>query len=78
MFLGLRKTRGISAKRFCDIFGKPVLEVYGAQIEKLCKEGLLEISGDDIRLTEHGIDVSNTVFVEFLDPDFFHGHPIEL
>ncbi len=69
MFLGLRETSGVSSQRFREIFGRPVLDVYGKQIEKLCREGLLEIEGDRIRLTEHGIDVSNAVFVDFLDPD---------
>lgn len=69
MFLGLRKTEGISIQKFQDIFGKPITEVYGKQIDKLFKEGLLEIDRGYIRLTKHGIDVSNAVFVEFLDPE---------
>ncbi len=69
MFLGLRETRGISIQKFQDAFGKPIAEVYGKQIEKLCQEGLLEEEGGYIRLTKHGIDVSNAVFVEFLEPE---------
>lgn len=69
MFLGLRETKGISVQKFQDAFGKPIAEVYGKQIEKLCQEGLLEEEGGYIRLTKHGIDVSNAVFVEFLEPE---------
>lgn len=68
MFLGLRKTEGISVQGFMETFGKSIFDIYGKELEKLKSEGLLEVTADAVRLTERGIDVSNTVFVEFLDP----------
>lgn len=67
MFLGLRKMDGISQRRFLQNFGKDINRIYGLQIQKLIEEGLLERVGDNLRLTEHGIDVSNYVFAEFLN-----------
>ena len=66
MFLGLRKMQGVSRTRFEHCFGNPIEEVYGDALNKLTEEGLLEIEGDHIRLTKRGIDVSNSVFCEFL------------
>lgn len=66
MFLGLRKMEGVSRKEFQRYFQVEMEEIYGRQMEKLEKEGLLESGGDRIFLTERGIDVSNAVFVEFL------------
>jgi len=66
MFLGLRMMNGISRRKFRKAFGKEIEEVYGKQIEKLKKLLLLEENGDRIHLTEKGIDVSNSVFVEFM------------
>lgn len=66
MFLGLRMMKGISQEKFSVEFGVNIEEVYGEQIEKLKKLELLEENGDRIYLTEKGIDISNSVFVEFM------------
>lgn len=66
MFLGLRKTDGISVSDFFNTFGRHVKEVYKAVIDKNISYGLLEMSGDRLFLTRHGIDVSNIVMAEFL------------
>lgn len=66
MFLGLRKTEGISPEDFGRKFGKTLSEVYGEQIRNLERQGLLEACGGRIRLTERGIDISNYVFAEFI------------
>lgn len=68
MFLGLRKTAGISKKRFLRTFGVEFDTVYGSIVGKLEEEGLLCIRGDQVFLSGRGIDLSNQVFVEFLDP----------
>ena len=41
-------------------------DVYGEILDKLEEEQLLEFSGDRIRLTHRGMDVSNCVLAEFL------------
>lgn len=66
MFLGLRETKGISISGFEELYRQSIFDVYGTQIRKLMDGGLLEMSGDRIRLTERGIDVSNLVFLEFM------------
>lgn len=68
MFLGLRKTKGISAKEFRKQFGKTITDVYGKELKKLESENLLVRAGDRIYLTERGTDISNAVFIRFLDP----------
>ena len=69
MFLGLRMMEGISCLEFEQQFGKSLKEVYGTQIAKLEKQGLLRYHQETDRyaLTLQGIDVSNQVFVEFID-----------
>ena len=41
-------------------------EVYGLILQKMKEEGLMEQAGDNWRLTERGIDISNYVMSEFL------------
>lgn len=65
MFLGLRLTEGVSRQAFRDAFGSEVEEIYGKVLNKLCGQGLLE-TGESIRLTPFGRDVSNYVMAEFL------------
>lgn len=69
MFLGLRMMEGVSFVEFEKQFGKTLQEVYGVQIAKLEKQGLLKYNQETGRyaLTLQGIDVSNQVFVEFIE-----------
>lgn len=69
MFLGLRETEGVSASRFKELAGRDFMDVYGRPFAKMEKEGLMYFQGDQIALTKYGVDVSNAVFVEFLEPD---------
>lgn len=66
MFLGLRCMEGIRFREFEKQFGLSIEEVYGQQIRELTGQGLLETEKDVLRLTEHGIDVSNYVFEKFI------------
>ena len=66
MFLGLRKTAGISVDDFRKAFGREIRAVYGEQMRKLEEQRLIEYSGNRVRLTERGIDISNYVFSEFM------------
>lgn len=72
LFLGLRMCRGVSVKGFYESFGKNLEQVYGQVIEKHIKNGLLEQVVYDkevwFRLTEAGMDVSNYVMADFLEP----------
>lgn len=66
IFLGLRKMRGISIIEFEKKFGKTLQECYGKNIERMQQADLVEISGDYLKLTQKGIDISNYVFAEIL------------
>ncbi len=66
MFLGLRLVQGVSVQEFRNEFGREIGDVYGEVIDKYLGLGLLEYSGDYLRLTDKGLDVSNTVMAEFL------------
>lgn len=66
MFLGLRRTEGVSGSRFLERFGQNMWNVYGDVIKKLEAEGLVTVDHPVVRLTELGIDVSNRVFAAFL------------
>lgn len=66
MFLGLRKTEGIDKERFCNVFGVDYDGVYGGITETLAQKGFLHVEGNQVRLTDLGIDVSNVVLAEFL------------
>lgn len=66
MFLGLRLTAGIYAADFRRMFGEEIEAVYGAVLERLTGQGLLERTAGGWRLSEWGLDVSNCVLAEFL------------
>ena len=68
MFLGLRMKDGVSFQRFQNIFGISLIKVYGKVIEKHVQEGLLQATEDHVFLTLKGIDVSNYVMADFLEP----------
>lgn len=66
MFLGLRMINGVSKKDFFEIFHKNMREVYGTIIDDFLKKKLLIESGDQIKLSKKGVDLSNYVMAEFL------------
>jgi oxygen-independent coproporphyrinogen-3 oxidase len=68
MFLGLRMEKGVSFQRFQEVFGVGLMKVYGKVIEKHVQEGLLQIKKDQVFLTLKGMDVSNYVMADFLEP----------
>ena len=66
MFLGLRMTNGVSKTKFMEVFGLSMDSVYGEVLTRLCDKKLIETEGDFVRLSTLGLDVSNSVWVEFL------------
>ena len=68
MFLGLRMKEGVSFQRFQNIFGISLIKVYGKVIEKHVQEGLLQVTEGHVFLTLRGMDVSNYVMADFLEP----------
>lgn len=67
MMLGLRLVReGVTFDRFQQRHGRPMQEIFGAEIERLARRGLLEQLPDRVRLTRQARLVGNQVFAVFL------------
>lgn len=66
IFLKLRTQRGMNFREFKQRFGTDVRALFNAQLKKLKENGLIENDEKNLWLTEKGIDLSNSVFVEFL------------
>ncbi len=66
IILGLRLTEGIDTEEFRHRFGRGIFDIYGIQIKELTDRGLLECRGSRLALSSKGLDLANSVFVEFL------------
>ena len=66
MFLGLRRTAGISEIEFTSRFQVDIHSVYGPVLDRYTAEGLLIHEGYRYRFSDHGFDVSNQVLSDFL------------
>lgn len=66
MFLGLRKSNGVSRSLFQKKFGKSLENVYGETLQSLIKDGLVMQLDDTVKLTERGVYRGNDVFQQFL------------
>ncbi len=64
MFLGLRKTEGVSISKFTTLFNISPLEKYKLVLEKY--KNFIEIKNDRIFLNTNGIDISNQIFVDMI------------
>jgi oxygen-independent coproporphyrinogen-3 oxidase len=69
MFLGLRKTDGVSKGKFSEKFHVPLTDVFSEQINKLVNLGLIVNDEQAIRLTNKGKLLGNEVFQEFIGLD---------
>ena len=68
MFLGLRKTAGISPKGFDECFGQGMFKAkYLDLVESFAKKELMEeCPNGNWKLTDKGVDVSNIVLADML------------
>lgn len=67
LMVGLRLVQsGVVRADFYSRFQRSVDEVFGAEIRDLVVKGLLEDTGDSIRLTRRGRLLGNLVFMEFV------------
>ncbi|MDM5293843.1 radical SAM family heme chaperone HemW [Peribacillus simplex] len=66
MFLGLRKTEGVSLEIFKNKFFVEMTEIFRKPLEEESAKGLLKIEGGFVRLTERGKLLGNEVFQSFL------------
>lgn len=66
MMLGLRKIDGVDIKEFERIFQINPIVKYCKKLDKLNREGLIEIDENNIKLSNKGIDLANLVWEEFV------------
>ena len=66
MFLGLRKKSGVSKARFEEKFGTSFEDLYGQVVRDLCHKGLLQVEGQQIRMTKKGLFLGDTVAERFI------------
>ena len=67
MMLGLRLDGGITVEEFTERFGVLPSGVYGDTLAELESAGLLDTTGDAIKLTSRGRLLGNEVFSRFFD-----------
>jgi oxygen-independent coproporphyrinogen-3 oxidase len=66
IFLGLRRTSGISLSAFRERFGVEFDSLFADETRSLIERKLLQRSGDVLKLTQLGLDLSNVVFLEYV------------
>ncbi len=66
MLLGLRMIEGVNIQDFKNKFVQNPIYLFHKELEKLVKEGLLEIDLNQIKLTSKGLDFANLVWEEFI------------
>jgi len=67
MMLGLRLAEGVSKTTFVQRHGVTVESVFGATMDRLVKQQLLDVQADRIRIPHRVWPLGNVVFEQFLD-----------
>lgn len=67
IMLSSRMNHGISEKRFKELHGVSVEKCYGNCLKRLEQNGLLKYSQHCWKLTRYGMDVQNSILLEFMD-----------
>ncbi|MBE0449810.1 MAG: radical SAM family heme chaperone HemW [Clostridia bacterium] len=67
VILGLRLNEGLNIPQLNERYGMDFLSENEAVISKLTAQGLIQITGDILKLTLKGIDLSNQVFLAFMN-----------
>jgi len=65
IFTGLRLAKGLDLLALEDDLHVPVRTRYAAQVRRLCEQGLAELDGSTLRLTEVGLDLHSEVALRF-------------
>lgn len=66
VFMGLRKTAGISMEQFFERFGESFDSVYPGVCDRFIANGLMVRQGDRLYLTTRGLDLSNYILSDFI------------
>lgn len=67
IFMGLRMNEGINLDVFKERFDTDFYDIYQEVMDKLIKRELVRFDGKNISLTQKGREISNSVFIEFLN-----------
>ena len=67
VMLGLRLVEGLNTKSFYNRYGISFFDAYADTIKKLSDKDLMEQNVDYVRLNEHGLNIQNTVLLEFMN-----------
>ena len=66
MLLGLRKIDGISIGEFEQKFNENPIMLFRSKLQKLYEQELIIVDGDNIKLSNKGLDLANIVWEEFV------------
>lgn len=66
LFLGLRKTNGVSLRQFEQRFGKSIEEVFGEVLQQQQLKNNLIIEDDYLKIPRHARVIGNEIFSQFL------------
>ncbi|NLW24081.1 MAG: radical SAM family heme chaperone HemW [Clostridia bacterium] len=66
MFMGLRLLEGVNLTEFQNRYKVKATSIFNDAIEKCIRLGLIEFSGENLRLTREGLYLGNLVFQEFI------------
>lgn len=67
VMLSLRMTTGMNRKRFSNLHGAPPEVFYGDILRRLASQNLLVLKDDSWRLTRRGMDIQNSILLEFME-----------
>lgn len=66
VFMGMRKSDGISEREFARRFSVGIYDVYGKVLREKIEKGLIIKKNDRLLLSDRGIDISNYVLCDFV------------
>lgn len=66
VFMGLRKTEGISLEEFWTRFGCDFFEAYPGIADRFIAAGVMVKNGDRLLLTNEGLDISSYIMSDFI------------
>ena len=66
VIMSLRLRQGISNIDFYERFGRKIEDLFGYQMKRLIKDGLLSYEDEKLKLTEKGLYIADTVLAEFI------------
>ena len=67
MMLSLRMNRGIRPERFLELHGISIEQRYGKPLAEMESKGLMKFVDGAWSLTRKGMDIQNSILLEFMD-----------